>query len=367
MYKIIVYFPYPLGDTKSGSAVRPIKMLEAFREYTFNNGLELIEIHGDSKERQRKIKEFKSKVNPKDILYCYMENSTLPFWLTDKDHLPRTPILEISFFHYLKKHSIPLGLFYRDIYWKFDEYSLIGYKRAIMRSIYRAEHLVYKKYVTQFFLPSNEMNKYVLFPTDRTSSLPPGGENFSGYRVPEKSKELNVIYIGGISEQYGLNDMLDAAEIVYNSNKSVKLHLICRKDEYMLYEKTFNKVKEKPWLNVYHAYGDQLKEIYKFADVAIIPRKKNVYNDFAVPVKLFEYLSYGLPIISTNCNAQAEVIEKDELGIIVKDNAESLAEGIIYFQNEKQRTHHAQKVKEALEKSHLWIHRVEEISCKLKR
>jgi len=149
--KVLVYFPYPLREANSGSAVRPLKMLQAFREYTNKNGLELIEIHGDSKERKKRVKEFKSKVNPNDVLFCYMENSTLPFWLTDKDHFPRTPLLEISFFRYLKQYSIPLGLFYRDIYWKFDDYALKGYKRRIMRIIYRAEHSIYKKYVSQFF------------------------------------------------------------------------------------------------------------------------------------------------------------------------------------------------------------------------
>jgi len=342
-------------------------MLNAFREYTNGNGLELIEIHGDSRERKRKIKEFKSKTNPNDVLFCYMENSTLPYWLTDKDHLPRTPLLEFDFFRYLKKKEIPLGLFYRDIYWKFDdEYPLKGYKRAIMRSFYRAEHSIYKKFVTQFFLPSMEMNKYVQFPTDQTSSLPPGGENLLEYKKSKKTKELNIIYVGGISESYGLTDMLLATENVYRNNSNIKLHLICREEEFEKYIKVFNGISGKPWLNVYHAHGDQLKEIYVNADVAIIPRRKNIYNDFAMPVKLFEYLSYGLPLISTNCNAQAKVIEEDELGIIVKDNVESLAEGIIYFQNEKNRNYHSQKVKEALKNSHLWLHRIEEVSRKLR-
>jgi len=368
MNKVVIYFPYPLRDANSGSSVRPLKMLKAFREFTNKNDLELIEIYGISKERKMKIKEFKSNTNPNDVLFCYMENSTLPVWLTDKDHLPRTPLLENDFLRYLKKSNIPIGLFYRDIYWKFDDiYPLKGYKRSIMRKIYQAELLLYKKYVTHFFLPSMEMNKYTNFPIERMSSLPPGGENLLEYQNNKQNNILNIIYVGAISESQGLTDMLQATEDIYRVNNNVKLHLVCREDEFKQYIEVFSNKSEKPWLIVYHAFGDQLQSIYNLADVAIIPRRKNIYHDFAVPVKLFEYISYGLPIISTNCDAQAKIIEKHELGIIVKDNVESLKESITYFQNVENRKHHSEKVKEALENSQLWIHRVEEISNKLQK
>lgn len=366
--KIIIYFPYPIRDAGTGSAVRPLRILNAFREYANKNNFKLIEIFGDSKERKRRIKLLQSSMDWNDILFCYMENSTLPFWLTDKDHLPRTPLLEYNFFKHLKKNRIPLGLFYRDIYWKFDDlYPFKGIKRAIMRSVYYAERLIYKKYVSHFFLPSMEMNDYIKFPTEQTSTLPPGGEDLLEYWKKEKKEELNIIYVGCISERYGLVNMLQAVDMVYQKNLSVKLHLVCRIDEFNQNEEVFREYIQKPWLVIYHAYGDQLKKIYKDADVAIIPIRKIKYNDFAVPVKLFEYISYGLPVVATNCNAQAEIIRKDELGLIVDDSAEGLAQGLIFLKNEVNRDYYTKKVKEAIEHSHLWSHRVKEISILLKK
>lgn len=368
MKKILIYYPFPLRDTKSGSAVRPLQLIKAFREYANQNNIEMIEVYGENKERKRKIKSLIKEVKPEEILFCYMENSTLPFWLTDEDHLPRTPFLERTLFRYLKKNNIPLGVFYRDVYWMFDEeYPLKGYKRTIMRKIYNAEYSLYKKYATHFFLPSMEMNRYVKFPEEKTSNLPPGGDNLLEYHEDKQSNELNIIYVGGISERYGLNNMLKATKKAYEYNRSVKLHLVCRKEEYEQQKKIFLNINEPSWLKIYHAHGDELKEIYKMADVGIIPIRKNIYNDFAVPVKLFEYLSYGLPIISTDCNAQAHIIKKYEIGKVVEDDVKSLATGICYFQKQKNVQYHALKVKESLESHHLWIHRVKEIAQSLER
>lgn len=366
MKKILIYYPFQIGNLNSGSGVRPNKMLLAFREYSKQNNIELIEIYGENKERAKKINEFMKNVNSKEVIYCYVEDSTMPFWFTDKDHLPRKPFLELKFFKYLRKNRIPIGLFYRDVYWKFDDiYPLKGLKRMMMRMFYRAEHRFFAKYVDHFFLPSVEMNKYTEFPKDKTTSLPPGGENLLQYHNETYSKELNMIYVGGISGRYGLDIMLKATEKVYLEGKDIKLHLVCRKEEYEKNEHVFKQYKDLSWLTIYHAQGDELKEIYQKVDLSIIPIRKNTYNDFAVPIKLFEYLSYGLPIITTNCNAQARIIKEDDLGIVVDDDVDCIAKGIKYFFDEDSRSYHSNKVKQTLLNKHLWKHRVKNIEFNL--
>jgi glycosyltransferase involved in cell wall biosynthesis len=294
-----------------------------------------------------------------------MENSTLPFWLTDHDHFPRKPFMELRFFKYLKRNNIPCGIFYRDMYWMFDdEYPLQGYKRKIMRSIYKLEYKLYKTYFSNFFLPSMEMNDYIKFPERKTSSLPPGGENLLDYSK-DNHTGLNIIYVGGISVRYGLLKMLEAINQVYEKNRNVKLHLVCRKEEYVQNEEIFNKFKDNEWLTVYHANGEKLKEIYKKADLGIIPIEKNTYNDFAVPVKLFEYISYGLPIIATNCNAQTKIINEDNLGLITEDSSEDIARKIQLLMDEELRSKLKENVSKTLLSKHLWLHRAEMIYYEL--
>ncbi len=365
MKKIIVYFPFPLREPRSGSSVRPIKVLEAFREFGEEQGIQIIAINGESKIRKKQLRRLYENTNPKEILFCYMENSTLPIWLTDYDHKPRSPFLEWAFFRYLRQNSIPLGLFYRDIYWKFnDEYNIKGLKRAIMKFIYACELRLYKRYVTQFFLPSKQMNQYTKFDPKRVHALPPGGMNclpLANKDNHEEGRKLNVIYVGGISPRYGLDILLEAFKLLNKKNDVARLMMVCREDEYYKYYTKIRPYEKFSWLEVYHAYGEKLLSIYEQADIAIIPRHKTLYNDFAVPVKLFEYLSFGLPVVVTDCAAQAEIVENDKLGVVTRDDSVSISQGIAFFLDFETRMQYENNVQDALINHHLWIHRVKKV------
>ena len=46
----------------------------------------------------------------------------MPTLLTEPHHFPTHPLLDFGFFRYVKKQGIPIGLFYSDIFWKFEDY-----------------------------------------------------------------------------------------------------------------------------------------------------------------------------------------------------------------------------------------------------
>ena len=363
MKKIIVYFPYEIKEPKSGSMVRPQKMLNAFYEYCELKQYELIAIHGESNVRKQKVKTLINTIDPSEILFAYMENSTLPYWLTDADHIPRNPFVEINFFKFLKKNNIPIGLFYRDIYWKFDEYPLKGIKRWIMKSIYKLEMKVYNKYIDKYYLPSEMMNEFVQFPNNLVSSLPPAGNQLMLQQ--NDNSALNIIYVGGISERYGFKDLIMAVNNMVNKGHRLHLNLVCREEEYEQWHEFMKAFANTNWLDVYHASGSQLDEIYAKSNIGIIPIQKNTYNDFAVPVKLFEYMSYGKPIIATDCNAQAEIVNGSDIGIVVPPSIQGLEEGIEFFLKSERRIEYTEKVQKALLEKHSWLHRIEKVANEL--
>lgn len=369
MKKILIYYPFPLRKSISGSAVRANKMIEAFSKFAKERNLELIKVVGSSSERKKIIKSIYKSIDPRDVLFCYVESSTLPLWLTDNDHIPRHPFVDWKFLRYLKKNNIPIGLFYRDIYWKFnDHFPFKGLTRWIMKILYRIELAIFKKYVDRFFLPSIEMNKYLGLSENIIITLPPGGEllvNQIEKKIGRDDEILNVIYVGGINKRDGLDLLLETFDKVNKDNILAKLYLVCREKDYKVNKNTFKPYVKKTWLKVLHAYGEHLKPIYENADIAIIPRRRTVYNNFAVPVKLFEYISYGLPIIATNCEAQARIIKEFQLGIIVKDNSEALADGIRYFLDKNKLLFYKKSVNKALRENHLWAHRVQKVYLSL--
>ncbi|WP_157796561.1 glycosyltransferase [Bacillus sp. FJAT-45037] len=332
MKHILVFFPYELQkNPKSGSGVRPKKMVAAFESYANKEGIELVVISGQTKERQALMNQYKEDNRAKDALFCYMENATIPYWLTDPDHLPRHPRMDLAFWTYLKRNNVPIGLFYRDVYWKFDDmYVPPGGKKLftpIMRAIYRKELSTFKKIVDIMYLPSLEMNDFVEW-KGTFRELPPGMEFApSTKQTKHEGDPWHAVFVGGITDQKGILLMLESIQQINDQGKQLHLTLVCREQEYKKYPEMHEFAKAE-WCSVQHIAGDELKEVYDQADFAVIPREMNTYHHFSMPVKMFEYLANGQPILGTNCRAQARVINEENLGITTDDTAEAFLVGL---------------------------------------
>lgn len=363
--KFIVYFPFHLKSGESGSGVRPTQLLNAFHQLAEEKNMECIEIIGSSQERKQKLNDLYQNVDPSQIEFCYMENQTIPIWLTDSDHLPRAPFLDLNFMKFLKKNDIPLGIFYRDVYWKFKQHYQVsfGIKQAMI-SLFHLELLMYKRYAKKIFLPSTEMNKYLSVPGEQLSTSPPGGKKIQKMARFQEGAP-NAVYVGGINPRYGIYEVLKAFRSINSSDTRISLSLVCRKHEFDTYRSLMEEYLEAEWLTIHHAHGEQLTPIYEKADFGIVTLQKEVYNDFAVPVKLFEYLSYGLPVLATNCNALERIVKEDSLGVIVPDNSKDIEIGILELLDENKRSAFKKQVELALQTKHLWIHRAEDIRSAL--
>ncbi len=323
----------------SGSSVRPYKIYTAFKE----KGYKVLLINGEVKERRSKFLEYKRRNMFRDVDYCYIEPSTYP-----------THPLDYLMLAYIKKLNIPIGIFYRDMYYKFPEFfKKSGFKKYELLFRYYLDWRLFKRISKVIFFPSNTMAGYFNF--HNKVALPPAGEV---KKLRSIKLNNNVIYVGGISERYGTPVLLEALKIVNNCYKRIGLNLVCREYE----DKIFAKYKNEAWLNIINASGTQLEKIYAESDIAIIPRKRNEYFDFSVPVKLFEYMSYNLPIISTKCFETATFIKQNNIGIVVNDDAKSIAQAIIdVYENPYRIRELKDNIQNCLVSENLWVHRIDKI------
>jgi glycosyltransferase involved in cell wall biosynthesis len=364
MKHIIVYFPYELQkNPKSGSGVRPKRIVEAFKQYCQNHKLELVLIAGTTSQRKTQIEQYKARADFQQALFCYMENSTMPYWFTDPDRKPRHLSLDSSFWKTLKQHNIPISLFYRDVYWQFDDMYVppkgIKFLRYLMRQVYKQELRTYQNVVDLLYLPSLEMNRFVGW-NGAVSELPPGMEQVevkSGETAPKLEKPYQAVFVGGISDQVGILMMLESFKLLNEKEEVIKLELICRENEYNKY-KEMHKYEEYSWVSVRHLSGEDLIDVYKRSHVALIPREKNAYLDFAVPVKLFEYLSYGLPIAATNCDAQARFLTENGFGAVSNVDPKQYGAAIHDLLTPEKYSTAKQKIEQNAWNNHSWYARV---------
>ena len=67
-------------------------------------------------------------------------------------------------------------------------------------------------------------------------------------------------------------------------------------------------------IEIIHKSGNELKEYYSNADICMLFFESDEYRNFAMPIKLFEYLGNMCPIIGTVGTAAGEFIESNDIG-----------------------------------------------------
>lgn len=309
-------------------------MLNAFRNIGYNVDV----VMGYGKERKKCINKIKDNIkNGIKYDFLYSESSTEPTLLTEKNHIPIFPFLDFNFFKFCKSNGIRIGLFYRDIHWKFNQYkftvSLI--KRVIAYIFYNYDLYKYNKLLDVFYLPSIKMYDYV--PLDfrgKVEELPPASDiNNICYENNFKDhiNSLNIFYVGGLSYLYNLRYLFQ----VVNENKELRLIVCCRKREWEAEKFEYQKYINSR-IQIIHKSGNDLIPYFKKANLFSIFVEPLKYWEFAIPVKLFDYLAYRKPIISTNGTAAGEFVKKNDIGWSIDYSKDILKKQLIYiFENPK--------------------------------
>ena len=365
MKSVLLYYPFEVAENaNSGSKLRPKEIHKAFQQWGDRENVEILLLSGNSAARDALFEEWKAAGKLDHLWFCYMENQTIPFWMTDPGHMPKKPFVDKKVMSFLKERNVPVGVFYRDVYWKFDElYPLKGIKKAVMKTVYRMEENFYNKYCDVIFLPSDAMGIYVDI-NKKMVALPPGGSKKDIVKKEKLGTVSQGLYVGGINnEDYGLFLLLDALAIANRGGAVCELTVVCREDEYAGVPEEKKRRLQELGVKVKHVSGEALNELYRETDFAFIPRYRSTYNDFAVPVKLVEYLSNELPVVATYCAAQKEIIEKDGYGIICEDNPYDMARAITEMAKDTDR--YLKNIQQTFLEKHSWMARVEKVKGSL--
>ena len=350
----ILYINYVDSDhLTSGSSVRPIRILNAFKE----SGHEIITLTGDQMKRSRianvrKVERMVSENRP-DI--CYIESPVHPIYRQCDRRLIRD----------LNRLGVPIGFFLRDFYAKFRK-DFPRRKNSVLNYIKDCywDYLLHKTYKTLaycdiVYLPSNECK--CLFQYKDMRSLPPAGENVI---IRPRKANHTCLYIGGIMGHYNCDLLLDTFDYLHKIDHSFHLILVTREKVWKRYQ---HPLKNAEWLEVHHTSGDGLIPLYERASLGlVVPRTDIQYNHFAVSVKVFEYMSYGLPVIATNSKALAEIINNESVGYTAESTVEGLALKIQQLLNNPDEYYRiCNNIYESLMTRHLWKHRVDQIISEL--
>ncbi len=170
-----------------------------------------------------------------------------------------------------------------------------------------------------------------------------------------KEHQNNVIYIGGITHLRGIVEMTDAMEVV-NQSELITLTLAGKFSPESLEVQV---KKQQGWQFVNHAgwlNREQVKEHLGQAFAGLVLLHPEPRYVVSYPIKLFEYMSAGIPVIASNFPLWKEIIEDSQCGVVVDPlNIEEIAEAILRFKrNPDQAAEMGRNGREAILTKYSW-------------
>jgi len=361
MAAIVYHAPFPLDrEASSASGIRPVRMLDAFREL----GYTVLDVTGSARERSRRLRALRDRLQGGErIEFLYSECATSPPRRAEPRRLPPHPFVDPALMRLMHRHGVPTSLFYRDIYWAFPDYrERVGAAMAAaMGCVYRYDLAWYARYIDRLYLPSARMGAHVPgFPEDRMAPLPPGCEIVDEAPSSRADGGLHLLYIGGLGGHYRLQECLRAVVDVPGAS----LTICTRPDQWESAGDQYAAMVEAAGgrIDVVHRSGEELTALYERADACVLFVEPDPYREFASPVKLYEYLGRGKPVIASQGTLASEVVGAADAGWTLPYDASELA-GLLRRLLEQpheiaQAAHRAQGARE----EHTWLSRARAVA-----
>lgn len=143
------------------------------------------------------------------------------------------------------------------------------------------------------------------------------------------SKPLyRLCYIGQLYEAQGVDLLVRAISSV----PSVHLHVIGGEEEQIRALKQI--AKELGLLDriTFHGFvpPGQVKKLASDMDIFVLPARNTIRMSYVAHIKIYEYMSYGRPIVATALRSTEEELRDEENAILVSpDDPQELAKGIL--------------------------------------
>ncbi len=138
------------------------------------------------------------------------------------------------------------------------------------------------------------------------------------------SDSFVLLYLGNTSERRGIDTVLNAMPALIMDIPNIKLVVVGSSS----YD---NNLKSFAYKNNIENYIDfegwkdesLFPSYLKSADLGISPLHSNIHHDTTYANKVFQYMSFGCPLVCSDVNAQKELVENFEVGVLFKSRDSS--------------------------------------------
>jgi glycosyl transferase family 1 len=302
--RLLLLSMYPLDAGRSGPTVRITNMRSSLQGM-----VQLDVVSGFRRSRAAALGRYFTSGGLRGLAGIYVESSTALPGLAD-----------IAFLAAARRRGIPVLTYIRDAYQLFPEYwtgntpkMRLGRRMFLpaLRQLARASSVL--AFPSQGLANAVSLGRGAIL-------LPPGApEPITVARRPDANR---LLVVGSLRfGVLGADLLIDAVDQVRTNGHTVDLVCVCRPGD------------EPPgprpsWMHLERTGGAGIHALLPGVFATVIPRRRSPYNDFAVPVKVMDYMSYGRPMLVTDCTETARIVRTAGSGLVVADTAAALADGI---------------------------------------
>ena len=188
--------------------------------------------------------------------------------------------------------------------------------------------------VDHIFVVSDLMKEYVhnefKISLDRISVIPPGGR-----LRPRSTKFINpsVIYSGLLAKREHVDLFIKSMPIIKKRKPETRFFLSKIGEEYTNLRKMARKFDVFP---TFFWYPNE-QDFYQFLSschVAVLPSTNDLPRKMGTPLKLFDYMSVGLPVVTNDIGSWSTIVSREKIGLVTEDDPKSFAHAIIGLLND---------------------------------
>jgi glycosyltransferase involved in cell wall biosynthesis len=149
--------------------------------------------------------------------------------------------------------------------------------------------------------------------------------------VAKYAQNFTLLYLGDTGIRRGTLLLLEALSLLKTNIPEIKLIVVGKSksdsvlNDYITKNNLSDFVDMCGWqsFNLFPSYITASK-------IGLSPLLKNIHHDTTFPNKIFQYLAFGKPVIVSDCEAQAELINSEKCGLVFKNgDAKDMASQIM--------------------------------------
>ncbi len=165
---------------------------------------------------------------------------------------------------------------------------------------------------------------------------------YSDYSIHESiisnlKDSFTLLYLGDTGLRRGLMTVLESLKFLIPVIPNIKILIVGQSKEDDVLK---NYVKEKKYQDYVIFAGWQNFNLFQSyilaSDIGICPIHKNLHHDTTYANKIFQYMSFGKPVVVSNCTSQMNLVHKYKCGLVFLDrNVKDFSDKIIFLAQDK--------------------------------